>query len=126
MARKLGVLGILTAAIALCMSTGAWAGAETAAIVQKNCANCHKNFGEMKNVMAGNLSSKAMKANSIQMQINNKLEMVKFSPETKISNLPKIELLKSGMALRVHYDVVGSDRVAREIVVKPKIKVQYD
>ena len=30
------------------------------------------------------------------------------------------------MALRVHYDMVGSDRVAKEIVVKPKIEVPED
>ena len=126
MARKLEMLGILTVAVALCLSPSVWASAELAAIVQKNCAKCHKDFGEMKNVMAGNLKSKAMKASSIQMKINNKLEMVKFTPETKISNLPEIKLLKSGMALRVHYDLVGSDRVAKEIVVKPKIKVPED
>ena len=60
------------------------------------------------------------------MKINNKLEMVKFTPETQISNLPEIKLLKSGMALRVHYAMVGSDRVAKKIVVKPKIKVPED
>ena len=64
-----------------------------------------------------------MQANSIQMKINNRMEMIKFTPETKISNVPDIKSLKGGMAMRVHYELKGSDRVAKKIVVKPKIKV---
>lgn len=123
MARKFGMFGILMAAMALSVSPTVSASAGMAPIVQKNCAKCHQNFSEMKNVMAGNVSSKAMKAHSIQMKINNRLEMVKFTPETEVSNLPELKLLKSGMAVRVHYEMVGSDRVAKKIVVKPKIKV---
>ena len=34
-----------------------------------------------------------------------------------------MKALKDGMALRVHYSTTGKDRVATQIVVKPKIKV---
>ena len=123
MTRKKSMFGILTAMLLLCALPNTWAAVDTSPIVQNNCMNCHQNFGKMKNVIAGNLSGKSMKANSIQMKIGSRLEMVKFTSETKISNIPDIKSLKGGMALRVHYEVAGSDRVATRIVVKPKIKV---
>ena len=124
MGRKLGLIVILTAAIAIWLLPSVWAAADTAPKVQKNCMKCHQKFGKMKNVMAGNLSGKSLKAHTIQMKINNRLEMVKFTPETKVSNVPDLKALKGGMALRVHYKTVGSDHVATKIVVKPKIKVK--
>jgi hypothetical protein len=123
MGRKIGVFGILAAALTICLLPGAWAATDTTPMVQNNCMNCHQKLGKMKNVIAGNMSSKSMEANSIQMKINNRLEMVKFTPETKISNVPDLKSLKGGMAMRVHYELKGSDRVAKKIVVKPKIKV---
>jgi hypothetical protein len=126
MRRKIGVFGILAAALTICVLPGAWAAADTAPIVQNNCMKCHQKFGKMENVVAGNMSNKSMEANSIQMKINNRMEMIKFSPETKISNVPDIKSLKNGMAMRVHYELKGSDRVAKKIVVKPKIKVPQE
>ena len=123
MGRKISMPVILMAALAIFVLPNVWATAEMAPVVQKNCMKCHQNFGKMNNVIAGNLSNASLKANSIQMKINNQLEMVKFTPETKISNVPDMKALKSGMAMRVHYKINGSDRVATEIVVKPKIKV---
>jgi hypothetical protein len=124
MGRKLGVTVILMAAIVMWSLPSAWAAADAVPKVQKNCMKCHQNFGKMKNVIAGNLSGTSMKAHSIQMKINNRLEMVKFTPETKVSNVPDMKALKSGMAMRVHYKTEGSDHVATKIVVKPKIKVK--
>jgi hypothetical protein len=126
MRRKIGVFGILAAVLTICVLPGAWAAADTAPIVQNNCMKCHQKFGKMENVVAGNMSNKSMEANSIQMKINNRLEMIKFSPETKISNVPDMKSLKGGMAMRVHYELKGSDRVAKKIVVKPKIKVPQE
>jgi hypothetical protein len=126
MRRKIGVFGILAAVLTICVLPGAWAAADTAPIVQNNCMKCHQKFGKMENVIAGNMSGKSMEANSIQMKINNRLEMIKFSPKTKISNVPDMKSLKGGMAMRVHYELKGSDRVAKKIVVKPKIKVPQE
>ena len=123
MGRKLGMFVILMAALAVFALQGAWATADKAPVVQKNCMKCHQNFGKMNNIMAGNLGNTSLKANSIQLKINNRLEIVKFTSETKISNVPDMKSLKGGMAMRVHYDVEGNDRVATKIVVKPKIKV---
>jgi hypothetical protein len=123
MGRKIGMFGILVAALAMGVLPGAWAAEGTGPSVQKNCMKCHQNFGKMDRIMAGNLSGTSLKANSIQMKINNRLEMVKFTADTKLDNVPDMKALKSGMAMRVHYETEGSDRIATQIIVKPKIKV---
>jgi Rhodanese-like domain len=105
------------------LQTGVWAAGATQPMIQKNCLKCHQGFNKMENILAGNLSSKSMKAHTIQVKINNRLELVKFDPDVKVQNIPDIKALKGAPALRVHYKTVGHDRVATEIVVKPKIKV---
>lgn len=114
---------IIAAVMSMTALTNLWAASDKTTIVQKNCLKCHAGFAKMENVMAGNLSKAVIKANSIQVKINNRMEMLKFTPETEISNVPEMKSLKSGMALRVHYKLQGSERVATKIVVKPKIEV---
>jgi Rhodanese-like domain len=123
MGRKLGLAFILASAITLCVLPNLWAAADMTTMVQKNCMKCHSDFGKMDHVIAGNLSSKSTEGGAIQIKINNKLEMIKFTPETQLSNVPGLKSLKNGMAMRVHYEQIGNDRVATKIVVKPKIKV---
>jgi hypothetical protein len=110
-------------AFALFVHTNAWAAGVTGTVVQNNCAKCHQPFKKMDHVLAGNLSSKSMKANSIQMKVNKKLELIKFTEDTQVKNVPDIKSLKGTVAMRVHYKTVGSDKVAVKIVAKPKIKV---
>lgn len=123
MGRKLGLALILAAATTLGTLPNLWAAADMTTMVQKNCMKCHSDFGKMDHVLAGNLNSKSTTANTIQMTINNKLAMIKFTPQTKLNNVPDMKSLKNGMAMRVHYEQVGNDRVATQIVVKPKIEV---
>ena len=103
--------------------TSVWAATGTKPMIQNNCLKCHQSFSEMENILAGNLSSKSMKAHTIQIKINDRLELLKFGPDVKVENIPDIEALAGAVALRVHYETVGQDRVATEIVVKPKITV---
>lgn len=49
--------------------------------------------------------------------------MIKYTPETKVANVPNIKALKKSLPIRVHFKRVGQDRVATEIVAKPKMKV---
>ncbi len=108
----------------LFVQPSAWAAGGNKPMIQNNCLKCHKqSFSEMENILAGNLSSKSMKAHTIQLKINDRLELVKFGPDVKVTNIPDIKALKGTVALRVHYETVGQDRVATEIVVKPKIEV---
>ena len=41
------------------------------------------------------------------------MELVRFTPQTTVKNVPDMKALKPNMALRGHYDTVGEDRVAR-------------
>ena len=115
---------ILAAVFTAVVYSGALAATPPAGtMVQKNCMKCHQGFSKMDHVLAGNLSSKSMKAKSLQVKIGKKLELVKFTPETVVKNVPDMKALKGTPAMRVHYKDVGKDKVATEIVVKPKIKV---
>ena len=115
---------LMVAFVALVHTGGVWAATNPMeTIVQNNCMKCHQDFSKMDHVLAGNLSSKSMKAKSIQIKINNQLELIKFTPETEVNNVPSMEALKGEPAMRVHYQEVGKDKVATKIVVKPKIKV---
>jgi hypothetical protein len=114
---------ILIMALLFFAPPGVWAANANKPMIQNNCLKCHQSFSKMENILAGNLSSKSMKAHTIQLKINDRLELVKFGPDVKVENIPDIEALKGAVALRVHYETVGQNRVATEIVVKPKIKV---
>jgi hypothetical protein len=110
-------------AVLLLATSGAWAAGELPTLAQKNCLNCHEGISKQSGLMAGNLSGKSLKAKTLQIKINNKQEAVRFGAETKVQNVPDLEALKSGMALRVYYKMDGATRVATRVVVKPKIKV---
>ena len=125
MGKKTGLTMMLTIGLTLFLLAG-WAGADTTTMVQKNCMKCHQGFTQMENVLAGNLNNASLQGNSIQMKINHRLEMIKLTPETKLENIPGAKALKNGMAMRVHYEQKGNERVATRIVVKPKIEVPQD
>jgi hypothetical protein len=92
----------------------------------KRCLNCHKPYKNMKNILTGNFKSRSNKAKSIQLRIDNKMQVVKYTPETTVKNVPSIKSLKAPMTVRVHYKKVGTDLVAKDIVVKPKMEVPKD
>lgn len=105
------------------LQSGVWASKAAPPMASNNCLKCHQGIKDMTNVLAGNLAGTSMQAKSIQVKINNRMELVKFTSETTVENIPDIKALKGAVAMRVHYKTVGSDRIATEIVVKPKIKV---
>ena len=114
---------IITMVFLFLAQSGAWAATANKTMIQNNCLKCHQSFGKMENILAGNLNSKSMKANTIQVKIDDRLELVKFSQDVKLKNIPDLKSLKGKVALLVHYKTVGQERVATEIVAKPKIKV---
>ncbi len=123
MKRLITFTGIFIMTFLLLAQTSVWAAVGAKPMIQNNCLNCHQSFSKMENILAGNLSSKSMKAHTIQVKINDRLELLKFGPDVKVKNIPDIKSLTGAVALRVHYETVGQNRVATEIVVKPKIKV---
>jgi len=93
------------------------------AMLTKRCLNCHKGFKDMKDIVVGTFKSRSAKAKSIQVQIDGRMELLKYTPETTIKNVPDIKSLQEPMPLRVHFKKQGTDLVATDIVVKPKMEV---
>ncbi len=92
-------------------------------MVFKKCLKCHSEYKDMKDVMAGEFYSRSRKAKSIQIKINNRMQLVKYDENTTVKNVPAIKKLKRPIPILVRYKKVGNDYVATQIVAKPKIKV---
>ena len=96
---------------------------QTPKMKSKGCMGCHKDYKTTKDIVTGIFKSGSETAMSIQVKIDKRTQVVKYSPETTVKNVPKIASLKSPMRLKVHYKKVGADLVATDIVVKPKMEV---
>ncbi|MFC1516848.1 rhodanese-like domain-containing protein, partial [Thermodesulfobacteriota bacterium] len=123
---KMILIAMCTIGILLPYQVMGAASSSAPAMVSNNCAKCHSGFKEMPDVMAGNFKSRSNKAKSIQLKINNRMELVKYTADTKVENVPNIKALKGTIPIRVHYKQVGADKVATEIVAKPKMEVPKD
>jgi hypothetical protein len=98
--------------------------APTAApLLTKRCMNCHKDYKTLKDIVTGTFKSRSEEAMSIQVKVDKRTQVVKYTPETTVKNVPKIESLKPPISMRVHFKKVGSDLVATKIVAKPKMEV---
>jgi hypothetical protein len=111
--------------------TLAWAGGGVAGeapknIVAKKCMACHKDYKDMADIVAGDFNSLSNKANSITVKIEVEMQLVKYTAETTVKNVPEIKNLKSPIPVRVHYKRIGEDLVATQIVAKPEIKVPQE
>jgi hypothetical protein len=109
----------------------AWAGGGLAAeapknMVAKKCLACHKEYKDTADIVAGDFNSLSNKANSITVKIEEEMQLVKYTAETTVENVPEIKKLKSPIPVRVHYKRVGEDLVATKIVAKPEIKVPQE
>jgi hypothetical protein len=62
----------------------------------------------------------------MQIKIGKTLQVIKYTPETSVKNVPDIKALKKPIPVRVKVKKVGSDLVAVSIVAKPKMKVAKD
>ncbi len=113
-------LSALTAALWLAMPSVA----KAKVFAQKNCLKCHSEIKDMPNIVAGNFQSRSNKAKSITVQTGpGQVQVLKFTPETTIENVPKIKSLKKPIPVQVTYEMKGKDMVATAIVAKPVIKV---
>jgi hypothetical protein len=99
---------------------------QTPQMQSKRCLNCHKNYKTMEDIITGNFKSRSNKAKSIQVRIDNRMQVVKYTPETTVKNVPSIKSLKEPMTIKVSYKKVGTDLVAKDIVVKPKMDIPKD
>ncbi|MCB2228723.1 MAG: rhodanese-like domain-containing protein [Desulfarculaceae bacterium] len=117
-----GLLGLALAALAVMGLSAPPASAKV--IAAKKCLKCHGELKEMPNVVAGDFQSRSNKAKSISVMVApGKNVILKFTPQTTVTNVPSIKKLKKPIPVQVSYVKQGSDLVATAIVAKPKIKV---
>jgi len=96
-------------------------------IAAKKCLKCHAELKKMDNVVAGDFQSRSHKASSIAVKVApGKVQVIKFTAQTKVKNVPSIKKLRKPIPVQVHYVKRGHDLVATEIVAKPVIKVPKD
>ena len=89
----------------------------------KKCLRCHADFADEENVLTGDFQSRSGKAKTIQVKVNDKMEIVKFTEGTTVENVENIKALKKPIPVKVHYEVKGKELIATDIVAKPVIKV---
>ena len=124
---KLAVLFIVAAFLLLpYLDAGATKAPQTPQMQSKRCLSCHKTYKDQTDIITGTIKSRSNKAKSIQITLDDRMELVKYTPETTVKNVPDIKALKEPMTVKVHYKKVGTDLVATEIVVKPKMEVPKD
>jgi len=102
------------------------AGAEKNELLNSKCLKCHTEFEKMDMVMAGDFESLSNKAKSFQVDIGERVQIVKFTPETQVENVETIKNLQKPIPVLVSYKQDGEDLVATQIKAKPVIKVPDD
>jgi hypothetical protein len=91
--------------------------------VHQSCLNCHTEFKDQENLVAGELNSRSLKAKSMSITVDGDVEVVKFTDQTKVENIDKIKSLQKPIPVAVYYEQKGPDRVATLVKAKPKIQV---
>ena len=102
---------------------GAPAVAEAAGLVADNCLKCHSEYKDKANVVGGEFQSLSNQAKSIQVAVGERNEIIKFTDQTKVENVPALKELKKPVPVMVTFEQQGVDRVATLVKAKPVIKV---
>ena len=92
-------------------------------MLTKKCLRCHGDVAKEENVLTGEFQSRSNKAKSIQVQVNDTMQVVKFTDDTDVDNVENIKALKKPIPVKVYYEIKDGDMVATHIVAKPVIKV---
>jgi len=92
-------------------------------LVDKKCLKCHTEYQEKDLVLGGDFQSLSNQAKSIQVEVGDSMEVIKFTPETQVENVKTIKDLQKPIPVMVYYQEKGPDKVATLIKAKPVIKV---
>jgi hypothetical protein len=113
---------VLAALAAVAAGWSAPAAAEVMA--QNKCLKCHGEFKDMAAVVAGEFQSRSNKARSISVELEGgKIQVIKFTPQTKVHNVEGVKKLKKPIPVLVAFEERGPDLVATSITAKPVIEV---
>lgn len=92
-------------------------------IVSANCLKCHEEYKNAPNMVGGEFQSLSNQAKSLQVDVGDSNEIVKFTESTKVENVPSLKDLKKPIPVMVTFEQQGADRVATLVKAKPVIKV---
>jgi hypothetical protein len=91
--------------------------------ISASCLKCHSDYKDKANVVGGEFQSLSNQAKSIQVDVGDQNEVIKFTENTKVENVPSLKELKKPVPVMVYFEQQGSDRVATLVKAKPVIKV---
>jgi len=121
MRMKTTLIAILSLAL---MGMAGAALAASGPLKAKKCLKCHGEWKKANNVVMGDFQSRSNKAKSISVKVKPGVtQVIKFTPQTKVKNVPSIKKLRKPIPVRVIFEKRGPDLVALEIIAKPMIKV---
>ncbi len=123
---RLPALAVLTCFILLPGAVAFADEAKPGPLQTTKCAKCHTDFAQEENVLTGEFQSLSNKAKSIQVEVNDKMMVVKFTDDTDVDNVKELKDLKQPIPIKVYFDKKGEDLIATHVVAKPVIKVPED
>lgn len=121
------VIGVIAGQAVAQEKAAAPAAPQAKATDAKLCINCHQ---PQPGTIRGIFDSVAFKSKSIQIKIDEAVEIVKFDPETikvieaeKPAEAEALRAIKKGHEVRVEYTEKGGLKTATLVATKPPIKV---
>jgi hypothetical protein len=118
--------GIIALAVALGMPPLAEATApeQLPSKSDQSCLKCHADYAQKPNFLAGKLVDCAAKSKSLQLQIDNDMEVVHFDDDTILKNAPSFKEIPKQESVRVSYYKKDGKIVAKEVEVKKGLAVK--
>ncbi|GFE61860.1 rhodanese-like domain-containing protein [Geobacter sp. AOG2] len=119
-------------AVALSLAAGTPAGAESApqakSLIPKICTNCHKAEA---NTLRGYFDSVAFKARTIQVKIDDSVELVRFDEDEikvvtaagKAMDGEALRQTKKGQEIKIEYTEANGVKTATRLIEKPPVAV---
>ena len=88
----------------------------------QSCLKCHEHT-KLQNVLAGIVSDVSKKANTIQLKIDNDVEVLYFDDKTSVKNAPNAPDIPKESSVKIVYYKKDGRNFAKEIEVKKGIDV---
>lgn len=88
----------------------------------QSCLKCH-DYDKKDNLLAGKLKDISVKANAIQLQIDNGMDVILFDDSTVLKNAPSMPEIPKGESLRITYYKKDGKTFAKEVEVKKGLEV---
>lgn len=124
---KKGLSAVFVAAIlAIVVAGPAVVGAAEDKLPSKadaSCLKCHADYEKTANLFAGKLVDVAIKAGTIQLQINKDMEVIHFDDSTELRNAPAFKKIPKQESVRITYFNKNGKNFAKLVEVKKGIAV---